>query len=100
MPFAVLELPEPRLLQLVGRADDAFGAEIEFAFAALPAVLIRLTDRGFTIVQAKGVDARALNDDPMFRLAVICLLRREGQRRKPVGLPPPGVTKEELDRHG
>lgn len=100
MPFAILHLPEPRLLRLVGREDDAFGAEIAFAFAPFPAAMTRLTDRGFTIVQTKGVDVQALDDDPMFRLAVICLLRREGQRPEPEGLQPPGVKKKERDRRG
>jgi hypothetical protein len=100
MPFTVLHVPEPRLLRPLNWTDSAFHADIVFAFAPIPPMLIRLADRGLTIVQTKGVEVRDLDDDPQFRSAVICLLRREVRRPEPEGLPPPGVKKRERDRRG
>jgi hypothetical protein len=89
--FAVLSVPRPRVLRLVVRTDSEFHADTTFAFTAEPALLLKISQRGFRVLRAKGI-ARASVRERAFRGAVLRLLWASVSRPTPEArLTPPGT---------
>ena len=93
--FAVPAVPRPRVLRLVCRTDNDFRAHTAFAFAAPPALLVRVSPRGFIVLRAKGID-RAEVREPAFRAGVLRLLWASvSQASSAPRLTPPGMKPRE-----
>jgi hypothetical protein len=90
--FAVLSVPRPRVLRLLCRTQSDFDAGTRFAFAPEPALLLRVSPRGFIVLRTKGID-RGTVREPAFRKAVLTLLWASVSRQPPEPrLKPPGTN--------
>jgi hypothetical protein len=95
--FAIVRLPRPRVARLISCHADRTAAHLAYQFADPPAVLVRLSRDGFTVLAGKGV-AADLGADPKFCAAVVAAVRSRRPRPPSSGLPPPGVKHRERDR--
>jgi hypothetical protein len=96
--FAILSVPRPRLLRLVLLTDNEFHADTALAFASEPALLLRVSQRGFGVLQAKGIDRDSVRE-PAFRAAVLRLLWASvSQPTSEPRLSPPGSKQSRDDR--
>jgi hypothetical protein len=89
--FVVLSVPRSRVLRLVARTDNDFHADTAFSFAGEPALLLKVSQRGFRVLRSKGIERAAVRE-PAFRAAVLRLLWASVSR--PVAEPwltPPGT---------